>query len=360
MPRRPLTVYQSLVQSGEYQPDAAQANAIEALDGLWQSLLDSGKPSWWSRLLRRSAPVPAGVYLWGTVGRGKTWMMDLFHDCLPEGLGQRTHFHRFMSRVHAFLRSHDSARDPLPLLAKEWAARCRVLCFDEFFVSDIADAMLLAGLLDALFKEGVALVATSNQHPDDLYSDGLQRSRFMPAIALLKTHTRVVNVGGDTDYRLRILERAELFHQPLEAEAEAALDRRFREFSGGSELPSSLESNGRPFTAIKRGDGVVWFEFHELCERDRATMDYIEISRSFNTVLLSGVPVMDDRANDPARRFIHLVDEFYERNVKLLMTAAAPIEKLYTGERLAFEFQRTASRLVEMQSRDYLARPHLP
>ena len=360
MPQRPLRVYQSLLHSGARQRDPAQAQAIEALEALWQALADQARPGLWSRLLGRKPPPPKGLYLWGGVGRGKTWMMDLFYDCLPDPDKQRIHFHRFMSRVHAFLKAHPSSRDPLPLLAQEWAARCRVLCFDELFVADIADAMLLAGLLEALFEHGVVLVATSNLHPDELYRDGLQRSRFLPAIELLKQHTRVLHVNGETDYRLRILERSEIYHQPLDAAAEGLLEKRFKDFSGGSEADSRLEINGRTFTARRRGDGVVWFDFAELCAAHRATADYIEISRSFNTVLLSGVRVMDDAANDAARRFVHLVDEFYERNVKLLITAEAPVESLYTGERLAFEFQRTASRLTEMQSHAYLARPHLP
>jgi len=360
VPPSPLSAYRSLTRSGAYQQDAAQARAVQALDQLWQDLTRAGRPGFFARLTGRQPDPARGVWLWGDVGRGKTWLMDLFYESLPIGSKRRIHFHRFMSRVHAFLKSHDSRRDPLRLLASVWATDCRVLCFDEFFVSDIADAMLLAGLLEALFENGVVLVATSNLHPDDLYRDGLQRSRFQPAIELLKRHSRQVHVDGNTDFRLRILERSEIYHCPLDASAEDSMAKRYQEFSGGSDLDARIEVNHREMTARRRGDGVAWFDFAELCESNRGTADYIELSRSFNTVLLSGVRRMDDDSNDAAKRFIALVDEFYERNVKLLITAEAPIGELYRGERLAFEFQRTASRLVEMQSHDYLARPHLP
>lgn len=308
----------------------------------------------------RPAPAPRGVYLWGTVGRGKTWLMDLFFDSLPIAEKQRIHFHRFMARVHEALRERADQRDPLRDIARHWGRRCRVLCFDEFHVSDIADAMLLSGLLDGLIDGGMTLVATSNIPPSELYRDGLQRAHFLPAIELLEQHCDVVHVGGDTDYRLRILERAEIYLHPLDEQAKQALRSRFREFCPGEEMSPELDINGRTFTAVRRGDGVVWFSFEELCEKPRSAADYIEIARAFNTVMVSGVPALDERSNDPARRFLTLVDELYDRNVKLLVSAAVPVEALYSGDRLAFEFQRTRSRLVEMQTHEYLAKPHLP
>jgi cell division protein ZapE len=300
------------------------------------------------------------LYLWGSVGRGKTWLMDLFFEQLPIEHKQRIHFHRFMARVHDALREHASRSDPLEVVATEWAQRCRVLCFDEFHVSDIADAMLLGGLLQGLFERGVTLIATSNVAPDELYRDGLQRARFLPAIESLKRHTQVLHVGGDTDHRLRLLERSSLYHHPLDASAEAGLAASYRSMAGDCVLAPEIEINHRRLRARQRGDGIIWFDFEVLCRQPRSAADYIEIARAFNTVLLSGVPVMDANQEDAARRFINLVDEFYDRNVKLLISAETPMEALYAGQRLAFEFERTRSRLVEMQSHAYLARPHLP
>jgi len=358
VPQSFLDRYRALVGTGEFLPDADQRRAAGELDRLWHELAGPPGLPWWKKL--RDNHRVLGVYLWGGVGRGKTWLMDQFHDSAPIGDKQRIHFHRFMARVHEALRSNRSARDPLQDIARDWSRRCRLLCFDEFFVSDIADAMLLGNLLDALFRRGVVLVATSNVHPDDLFRDGLQRARFLPAIESIKAHTRVVEVGGERDFRLRILERLEIYHHPLDEAADTVLAENFRRMAGGCELPPALRINGRQLSARRRGDGVIWFDFGELCTTPRSAADYIEISRSFNTVFLSGVPLMGERQADEARRFISLVDEFYDRNVKLLVSAAGPVDGLYHGARLSFEFQRTASRLHEMQTHDYLAKPHLP
>jgi len=298
--------------------------------------------------------------MWGGVGRGKTWMMDLFFESLALRRKQRLHFHRFMARVHEELRRRSKLADPLPDIARQWSRRCRVLCLDEFFVSDIADAMLLSGLLHGLFERGVVLVTTSNIPPRELYRDGLQRARFLPAIDMIEQRMRVLEVGGGTDFRLRLLERSEIYHTPLDPAADASLRDSFERMAGHCELEARLQINRRLFHARRRGDGIVWFDFHELCEKPRSTADYIEIARAFNTVLLSNVTVMGEETPDAARRFINLVDEFYDRNVKLLISAASPVDSLYSGQRLGFEFVRTRSRLTEMQSRDYLARPHLP
>jgi cell division protein ZapE len=220
--------------------------------------------------------------------------------------------------------------------------------------------MLLAGLLESLFSNGVTLVTTSNIEPDGLYRDGLQRAKFLPAIGLLKAHTRVLELGGDTDYRLRILEQSEIFHHPLDEAADRVMTASFNRMAAECELDHDLLVNGRNFHARRRGDGVIWFDFDELCGKPRGAIDYIEIARAFNTLFLSHVPALGEDQSDAARRFITMIDEFYDRNVKLLISAAAPVERLYSGSRLAFEFQRTASRLTEMQSSDYLARPHLP
>ena len=360
MHHHPLAIYERLVSEGGYQADPAQRKAIRELERVWTDLGAHPVSGWWAKLRGRRRPPVTGLYLWGGVGRGKTWMMDLFFESLPGRHKLRIHFHRFMARVHSALRDKPSTRDPLVEIAREWAAQYRVLCFDEFFVSDIADAMLLGGLLQALFAEGVTLVATSNVAPDDLYRDGLQRAKFLPAIDALKRHCRVVRVDGEVDFRLRLLQRSETFLQPLDRHAEIALGEAFEAMSAGCSLKPLLEVNGRVLHARKRGDGIIWFSFEALCERPTGSSDYIEIARAFNTVLLSGVPVLGENTADAARRFINLVDEFYDRNVKLLVSAAAGIDDLYTGKRLSFEFQRTASRLTEMQSEEYLARPHLP
>ena len=286
--------------------------------------------------------------------------MDLFFDSLAPGRRQRMHFHRFMQRIHKSLWDLGRTRDPLARIAAEWAAQAEVLCLDEFFVADIADAMLLSGLLESLFAHGVTLVTTSNTEPDRLYRDGLQRAKFLPAIELIKQHTRVLKISGDTDFRLRILEQSEIFHHPLDESAGRVMTAAFDRMTAECELNHDLDINGRNFHARRRGDGVIWFEFEELCEKPRGAVDYIEIARAFNTVMVSNTPQFAEKDANAARRFITMVDEFYDRNVKLLMSAEVPIKELYTGSKLAFEFERTASRLIEMQSHDYLARPHLP
>lgn len=353
----PLKRYQALLAAGDIQEDKEQLKAIQALDLLHQNLLQGQHRHWWQGLHRPSAP--RGLYLWGGVGRGKTWMMDLFYETLPFENKLRIHFHRFMARIHDGLRERGALSDPLQDIAREWAGDFRVLCLDEFFVSDIADAMLLAGLLRGLFEGGVTLVTTSNIPPDELYQDGLQRARFLPAIDLLHTRLDVIAVGGEKDYRLRKLERSELYTFPLNAATDQLMESNFERMAGGSALPLRIRVHGRELQARRRSDDLIWFDFYELCEQPRSTLDYIHLAHTFNTLLLSNVPIMTDETRDEARRFINLIDEFYDRNVKLLISAAVPIDELYQGKRLAFEFERTRSRLIEMQSRDYLSRPHL-
>lgn len=355
--------YQQILEQSELVRDPAQAEAVAALDALWHRLQQPPRPqgSWWQRLLGRASMEPVtGLYMWGGVGRGKTLLMDLFFETLPFDAKLRMHFHRFMRRVHADLRALAGQSDPLQGVAERFARDARVLCFDEFFVSDITDAMILGELLEALFARGVTLVATSNIPPEELYRNGLQRRRFLPAIALLQRHTRVLNVDGGTDYRLRSLERAEIYHEPLDDEAEASLERSFASLAPGPARENEvLEVEGRPIVARKRADDVVWFDFPELCDGPRSQNDYIELAREFHAVLVSNVPCFTSHLDDQARRFISLVDEFYDRGVKLILSADAPLEALYQGERLAFEFERTRSRLLEMQSHEYLARDHL-
>ena len=361
----PSHVYQQSLDAGEIQPDSAQAEAVIALQGLYERLLQPGapKPGFFDRLLGRELPKRSvcGLFFWGGVGRGKTWLMDLFYECLPITQKRRMHFHRFMRHVHRSLSRLQGEPNPLKLIADEFASDTRVLCFDEFFVSDITDAMILSGLLEAIFERGIALVATSNVEPQNLYENGLQRSKFLPAIDLLYSHTDVMNVDGGTDYRLAVLRNAEIYHSPLNEQADFNLARSFRQLCPdvGTER-AVLDIEGRHIQPRQCGDGVVWFDFADICEGPRSQNDYIELAMLFQTVLISDIPVLNESREDGARRFISLVDEFYDRNVKLVLSAAAPVEALYQGQRLTFEFERTRSRLQEMQSAAYLALEHLP
>ncbi len=305
------------------------------------------------------APV-RGLYIWGGVGRGKTFLMDLFFESLPLKQKRRIHFHRMMHDVHERLKTLSFVEDPLDKVAAGIAQDTRILCFDEFFVSDIGDAMILGRLLEGLFRRGVTLVATSNSPPDELYKDGLQRQRFLPAIQLLKEHTSVVNLDGGTDYRLRILQKAGTYLTPDDAAAAQKLDYFFDESASSQvEAEADLDITGRPIRARRCAKGVAWFRFADICDGPRSPADYIEIARWYPSVMISGVPQFDVTREDQARRFISLVDEFYDRRVKLILSADAPIEDLYAGKRLSFEFDRTTSRLIEMQSTEYLALPHL-
>lgn len=352
--------YRDTVSRWGYRDDPAQRAVLQRLDGLRADLAAAGPvrtgPLSW--LLRRR-PVN-GLYLWGGVGRGKTFLADLFFESLPFEDRRRLHFHRLMRGVHDELKRRPGA-DPLPGIARDLARQARVLCIDEFAVSDIADAMILGRWLGALFDAGVTVVATSNIPPDGLYRGGLQRERFAPAIERIKSHMAVVELAGGDDYRLRALERAELYHCPLDEGADASLARAFDSLAPEpGEHGALLEINGRRLPTRCHADGVACFGFDVLCEGPRSADDYVELAREHHSLLLSGVPVMDDHANNAARRFIALVDECYERNVKLIVSAESPPGSLYTGKRLAFEFRRTHSRLVEMQSHDYLERRHRP
>jgi len=337
--------YELLIKSGAVLPDADQLEAARAFQCLWEELAAIPRPSLWQRFWQARPKATRGLYLWGGVGRGKTWLMDLFYESLPNQKKQRTHFHRFMQSIHHDLKALEGVQNPLAVIAAKWARRCDVLCLDEFFVTDIADAMLLAGLLESLFAEGITLVTTSNIEPDALYSNGLQRARFLPAIALIKRNTRVLHLAGELDFRLRILRQSPTYYWPLDARADRAMHSSFDLIAAGCELECGLLINDRPFNSLRRSDGVIWFSFEELCQQACGAVDFIEIARAFNTVLLSGVPQLGEDDADAARRFIIMVDEFYDRGVKLLLTAQTPPGSLYLGERLAFEFQRTLSRL---------------
>ncbi|MGF1680660.1 AFG1 family ATPase [Photobacterium minamisatsumaniensis] len=363
----PQQKYQQDLKRPDFYADNAQAMAVRHLEDLYQRLLlppEVPQKSLFSRWFKRESTdvvtPEKGLYFWGGVGRGKTYLVDTFFDCLPTERKMRVHFHRFMHRVHHEMQQLGQQADPLEVVADRFKLETDIICFDEFFVSDITDAMILGTLFDALFRRGITLVATSNIPPDELYRNGLQRARFLPAIALINTHCEVVNVDSGVDYRLRTLEQAEIYHSPLDSQAEQNLLHYFEQLTVEPRTEGkAIEINHRMLPTRHEADGVVHFDFATLCQTARSQSDYMEIAQLYHTVLLSDVRQMGEQESDAARRFIALVDEFYERNVKLIISAESGWEHLYQGQRLAFEFKRCCSRLVEMQSHDYLALPHL-
>lgn len=360
-------IYTRELRTHSYGADPAQRIAVEKLDSLRERLI-AGRDSKRSlttrtlrRLLQRSIAPERGVYLWGPVGRGKTWLMDLFFQSLPFPDRRRRHFHRFMHDVHTELKTLSDQDSPLEHVAEHIAAETRVLCFDELYVTDVADAMILGGLFDGLFRRGVSLVATSNTPPSELYRGGLQRQRFLPAIALLERHTQVMPINGGNDYRLRHLTQAGTYLKTDEHDTAQRLHTLFAELSQHSDWEDgALELNDRRIPVVRQSDSAVWFDFQTLCAGPRSQDDYIELARLYSTVVVSDIPQLDEGDHDATRRFIALIDELYDRNVNLVVSAAAAPHELYCGTRLQFEFQRAASRLVEMQSTAYLARERLP
>lgn len=366
----PLERYQQDLLRPDFQSDATQQLAVEKLQLLFDALVIDRQNANKNGILHRikSMFIAAreveplkGLYFWGGVGRGKTYLMDVFYECLPFEEKMRSHFHRFMQHVHLELRSLEGTKNPLDTVALRIAENTKVICFDEFFVSDITDAMILGGLFEKLFDMGIVLVATSNIVPDELYKNGLQRQRFLPAIAELKKHCEVFNVDGGVDYRLRALKQAELYHFPLDAAADESLMKSFIGLAP-DELSEDVdvEVNKRLLHARYEADDVIWFDFKALCDGPRSQNDYIELARIYHAVILSNVPQLTVDKEDQARRFINLIDEFYDRQVKLVISAEVSIGQLYQGNKLTFEFERTRSRLLEMQSHDYLAAEHKP
>jgi cell division protein ZapE len=362
----PWERYQADLKKEGFSHDESQETAVKALQSVYDELIESSKKR--SSLLSGALGLLGvkqkkikGLYFWGGVGRGKTYLMDTFYDSLPFPEKQRLHFHHFMKLIHDQLQIHRGKPNPLNIVAQEFAKKTRVLCFDEFFVSDIGDAVILGNLLKTLFDSGVTLVATSNIEPANLYKDGLQRGLFLPAIELLEQHTRVLNVDGGVDYRLRTLTQVELFHSPLNEKSEHSLVASFQRLvpdMNAVQENVAVDIMNRTITARLLCDDVVMFDFDELCNGPRSQNDYIEIAQRFHAVLISSVPVFTAKNDDAARRFINMVDEFYDRNVKLIMTAAAEVESLYVDGKLNFEFKRTVSRLLEMQSVEYLQAGH--
>lgn len=335
--------------------DAAQRRALARLQQCYDEWVDYKSRR--SSAIRRALihpELPRGVYLWGGVGRGKSMLMDAFFVTVPIMRKTRLHFHEFMREVQRELAALQGTVDPLLELSRRIARRFRLICFDEFHISDITDAMILHRLLAGLFDHGVQLIATSNFHPDMLYPDGLHRDRILPAIALIKQKMDVVQVDGGVDYRQRALAELDLYITPLGAQAQVKMAQAFERIAGDADDDPLLRIEGRDIQALQRAGGVVWFSFDALCNTLRSQLDYLEIASRFHTVLLSDVPQMTEDMASAARRFTLLVDVLYDRRVKLIISAAVPPEDLYPHGPLAYEFSRTASRLREMQSAEYL------
>ncbi|AYA02035.1 cell division protein ZapE [Acinetobacter sp. WCHAc010034] len=358
-PISPAERYAQALASGQFLPDDAQAQAVHELDRVWQELLQRFKASKkaFRRFRRQSSP--RGVYMWGGVGRGKTWLMDQFYESVPFRRKTRMHFHHFMQYVHRELNKLSGQRNPLEMVADQIYKEAVVICFDEFFVSNVTDAMILSDLFQKLFARGVTLVATSNIAPDGLYRNGIHRDRFIPTIEMVKKHCAVLNVDAGVDYRLRVLKQAQLFKSPLTHENKVWMAQRFSALTQ-TQLQSQepIIINKRIVETIGHTEDVLWCEYSELCLKPRSPADFIEIANIYNTVLVSNVPHLTDYLSEGTRRFIYLVDEFYDRGVKLLLTSEDSIVDLYQGDKLAFEIERTRSRLLEMQSDDYLNAAH--
>ena len=338
-----------------FQSDPAQRRAIEALQRCaneW-ALYKSRRSNALKKLINHPE-IPRGVYMFGGVGRGKSFLMDCFFDAVPIKRKARLHFHEFMREVHRELTGLQGTQNPLDVLGARMAKRYKLICFDEFHVADITDAMILYRLLIALFENGVGFVTTSNFKPDDLYPGGLHRDRILPAIALLNQRLEVLNVDDGTDYRSRTLEQAKLYHMPLGLEADALMTEAFNQLATVPDEDALLHIEAREIQALRKAGDVVWFDFRQLCGGPRSQNDYLELAQRFHTVMLSNVPHMPVSMASPARRFTWLVDVLYDRRVKLIMSAAVPPEELYTEGPLAHEFVRTVSRLNEMQSKEFL------
>jgi cell division protein ZapE len=350
--------YEKELQARGYRSDAAQLAAVNRLQRCYEEWVayKARRPNAFMKLIMHP-DLPRGVYMWGGVGRGKSFLMDSFYTVVPVIRKTRLHFHEFMREVHRELEELKGQADPLDELARRIAKRYRLICFDEFHVSDIADAMILYRLLDKLFENGVQFVMTSNYDPDGLYPDGLHRDRMLPAIELLKTKLDVINVDAGIDYRQRTLAQVAVYHTPLGAAADKSLRQAFAKLAAVPDESPILHIEKRELKALRRADGVVWFDFATLCGGPRSQNDYLELASRFHAVILSDVPQMSPRMASEARRFTWLIDVFYDHKVKLLMSAAVPAEELYVEGPMANEFSRTVSRIVEMQSKEYLEAP---
>ena len=347
--------YQHALSQRGFKSDEAQQRAVDRLQRAYEEWVHfkSQRSSSFKRLINRP-DVPRGVYLWGGVGRGKSFLMDSFYSVVPVVRKTRLHFHEFMRGVHRQLDDLKGVADPLDEVARRIAKKYRLICFDEFHVSDIADAMILYNLLTALFNNGVSFVMTSNYDPDKLYPDGLHRDRMLPTIALLKDKLDVMNVDAGIDYRKRALEQVDAYYTPLGAAADKALRDAYAAVAETADEDQIVHIEHREIRSLRRAGGIIWFDFHTLCGGPRSQNDYLELASRFHTVILSGVPAMSASQSSEARRFTWLIDVFYDHKVKLLMSAEVEPEALYTKGTLSNEFHRTVSRIIEMQSREYM------
>lgn len=341
--------------------DHAQLLAAEKLEALQQELMKfkRSRSNSFKKLISQAKP-PRGLYFWGGVGRGKSFLMDAFYSAVSYRRKRRIHFHAFMQEVHEALKRHKSQSDPLMSVAADIASHVRLLCFDEFHVSDIADAMILGRLFTGLFERGVVVVTTSNYSPDGLYPNGLQRHLFLPTIAMLKQHLEVIEVDAGIDYRLRTLEQMEAFLVPADAMANTSMENDFEAIAGSSGKGGSVTILERAIPVRRQAPGVIWFDFETLCKGNRSQNDYLELARQHHTLFLSDIPRLSVEQAAEARRFTWLIDILYDHRVKLVASAEVSAEQLYTEGTQAAEFKRTASRLVEMRSREYLAEAHRP
>ena len=362
-PDAPLARYEADIASGALTPDAAQRRAALSLERVHAELAarETRERAWHRRALgwlaRRQAP--RGLYLWGGVGRGKSHLVDMFYDCVATERKRRVHFHRFMQGVHDELARHAGVRNPLQRIVSKWAGGVRVLCLDEFLVHDIADAMLLSGLLDGMLRSGACLVITSNQPPGALYEDGLQRERFLPAIEMIERELEVAEIDSGQDYRLRTLTEVDLFFDANRSDADERMRESFERLAPTAGVPdATLSLLGRDVETRCLADDVVWIEFDALCSGPRSAHDYVELSSEFHAVLIGNVPQLDAERDDEARRFVSLVDALYDCCVKVVVSSATALDTLYVGNALAREFERATSRLREMQSEEYLERSH--
>ena len=359
----PTEAYQSDIKNRGFQTDEAQAEAVRYTQTLYDALLTTKPVKTSATLLNflkknRITPVK-GLYFWGGVGRGKSYLIDTFHNCLPFPDKKRVHFNQFMQDIHNQLKNLPKTPDPLVIVSAKIAEECRILCIDEFHVDDITDAMIMAGLLEGLFSHGVTIVTTSNIAPEDLYKNGLQRDRFLPAIDLIMEHTNIFNLDSGIDYRLELLEKHGTFHVQTSPD-ESILHQHINELANTSIIENThIELNNRTIQCRARADNQIWFNFDEICNTPRSSVDYTALATNFETILVSDIPVMDDANNDIVQRFIQLVDAVYDHRVKFIATARATPDQLYIGEGLQFPFQRTVSRLHEMRSEDYLSHAHI-
>jgi len=359
MPAKPSDTHINFDKPG-FKPDKAQLQAIASFEQLYHALAHRRPKTGLINRLLKCKPDPIhGLYLWGGVGRGKTYLMDHFFDAIPFPGKQRIHFHRFMQEIHSELRTLPKSPDPLQIIASRLADKIRLLCLDEFHVQDIGDAMLLAGFFKALFENGVTLVTTSNIPADDLYKNGLQRERFLPAIELIKKHTTELHLDGPIDYRSKLLERTGTYHLNNPEETAKILQQQFNSLAPDNIIMAAkLNINHRDINTVATSDDVVWFDFSSICETARSSADYMEIARDYHSVIISDTPQLSEAKDDVVQRFIHLIDALYDHNVKTIISAATKPAEIYTGQRHAFTFQRTISRLQEMASEEYLTKAH--